>query len=63
MASSICSRWIQTYQSSTHPLPLVQQAAGHAIIKTTMGYLHLQDEDLNALVVSPATGKPNEKTG
>jgi integrase len=50
------TRW-----AASHPLPLVQKAAGHASIKTTMGYVHLQDEDLNALVVSAP--KPNEKAG
>ena len=46
-----------------HSLALVQKAAGHASIKTTMGYVHLQDEDLNALVVSSPSTKPNERTG
>jgi hypothetical protein len=40
----------------------VQKAARHASIKKTMGYVHLQDEDLNALISTPGT-KPNEKTG
>jgi site-specific recombinase XerD len=41
----------------------VQKAAGHASIKTTMGYVHLQDEDLNALVVTPMSPRSNERTG
>jgi site-specific recombinase XerD len=40
----------------------VQKAAGHASIKTTMGYVHLQDEDLNALIATPS-GQTREKTG
>lgn len=52
------TRW-----ATMHSLALVQKAAGHASIKTTMGYVHLQDEDLNALVVSSPSTKPNERTG
>jgi integrase len=49
-----------TRRTATHPLPLVQKAAGHSSIKTTMGYVHLQDEDLNALISAP---RASERTG
>lgn len=41
----------------------MQKAARHASIKTTMGYVHLQDEDLDALTAAASTQKPNEKFG
>jgi site-specific recombinase XerC len=36
--------------AATKPLPPVQKAAGHASIRTTMGYVHLADDDLSVLV-------------
>jgi integrase len=52
------TRW-----AATKPLPLVQKAAGHASIRTTMGYVHLGDDDLSVLVEQPPARKQNEKTG
>lgn len=36
-----------------HNLALVQKAAGHSSVRTTMGYVHLVDDDLSALVAPP----------
>ena len=52
------TRW-----AATKPLPLVQKAAGHASVRTTMGYVHLSDDDLSALVEPTPNAKPREKTG
>jgi len=40
------TRWV----SAGHNLALVQKAAGHASMRTTMIYVHLTDDDLGALV-------------
>lgn len=51
------TRW-----AATKPLALLQKAAGHASIRTTMGYVHLGDEDLSVLVES-ALVESREKNG
>ncbi len=38
-----------------HNLALVQKAAGHASMRTSMLYVHLVDDDLSQLVAAPAT--------
>jgi integrase len=43
------TRWV----AAGHNLALVQKAAGHSSIRTTMGYVHLVDDDVSALVASP----------
>lgn len=40
------TRWVAT----GHNLALLQKAAGHASVRTTMGYVHLTDDDLGVLV-------------
>lgn len=40
------TRWV----AAGHNLALVQKAAGHASIRTTMTYVHLVDDDLSVLV-------------
>jgi integrase len=41
----------------------VQKAAGHASVRTTMGYVHLADDDLSVLVEATPKKKPGEKAG
>ena len=49
------TKWV----AAGHNLALVQKAAGHSSIRTTMGYVHLVDDDLSALVTRPEpTVKP-----
>ncbi len=40
------TRWV----AAGHNLALVQKAAGHASMRTTMIYVHLVDDDLSVLV-------------
>lgn len=44
------TKWV----GAGHNLALVQKAAGHSTVRTTMGYVHLVDDDLSALVAAPA---------
>jgi integrase len=48
------TKWV----AAGHNLALVQKAAGHASIRTTMGYVHLVDDDLSALVAPPTPPAP-----
>lgn len=48
------TKWV----AAGHNLALVQKAAGHASIRTTMGYVHLVDDDLSALVARPTPAGP-----
>lgn len=43
------TKWV----GAGHNLALVQKAAGHSTVRTTMGYVHLVDDDLSALVTQP----------
>lgn len=40
------TKWV----GAGHNLALVRKAAGHSSVRTTMGYVHLVDDDLSALV-------------
>ncbi len=46
------TKWV----AAGHNLALVQKAAGHSSVRTTMGYVHLVDDDLSALVAKPTSG-------
>lgn len=51
------TRWVR----AGHNLALVQKAAGHASIRTTLIYVHLNDDDLSVLVEAsarPVAGDP-----
>ena len=43
------TKWVR----AGHDLALVQKAAGHASMRTTMIYVHLVDDDLSVLVEPP----------
>lgn len=52
------TRW-----AAQHPTLLVQKAAGHASIRTTMGYVHLADDDLSVLAGLTPLARGNERAG
>jgi len=47
------TRWV----AAGHNLALVQKAAGHASMRTTMIYVHLVDDDLGVLVAKPEAAR------
>ena len=53
------TRWV----AQGHNLALVQKAAGHASMRTTMMYVHLVDDDLSQLVAPPAMRRRGRSMG